>query len=103
VGKKKGRPVKSKCNLSNAEMLNRKQSKWQAKLFLNVQETMHKYDTIGSNALNEKDWGFITRYVLPEAKASGQLADLKKKETIIPKLSSLKSNRKTFSPARAAV
>jgi hypothetical protein len=41
---------------------------------------MHKYDTIGSNALNEKEWGFI---ILLEAKASGQMADLKKKEMIV--------------------
>jgi hypothetical protein len=68
------------CEDEKAELLNRNGSERQATLLLNAQEAMHMYDTIVSNVLNEKDWGFI---ILPEAKASGQMADLKKKATII--------------------
>jgi hypothetical protein len=47
------------CEDEKAELLSRIRLEQQAKLLLNAQEAMHKYDTIGSNALNDKDWFFL--------------------------------------------
>jgi hypothetical protein len=47
---------------------------------------MHMYATNGRNTLHDKDWGFNIRYVLREAKASGRLADLKRKRLLLQNL-----------------
>ena len=51
------------------------------------------------NSLNNKDWGSVVWWVLPEeAKVEFLLKDLKKKEQIIAKLATLPNNWITYIP-----
>jgi hypothetical protein len=68
----------------------------QAKLLANAQTALDKYKTVGSNALNDKDWGDIVRWVLPEAKVAGLMRDLKKKDAIIAKLATLERDWQAY-------
>ena len=71
----------------------------QRKLLENAQTALAKYTTLGNNALTDKDWGDIIRWVLPEAKVVGLMRDLKKKEAIIAKLATLERDWRTYIPA----
>jgi hypothetical protein len=51
------------------------------------------------NSLNNKDWGDVVQWVLPEAKVEFLLNDLKKKEQIFAKkLATLPNNWTTYIP-----
>ncbi len=63
-----------------------------------AQLVLKKYQTDGLS-LNEKDWGNVVRWVLPEAKVAFLLKDLKKKKQILAKLSSLPSDWTTYIPS----
>jgi hypothetical protein len=67
-----------------------------------AQVALQKYNT-DANALNEKDWGDVIRWVLPEAKVDFRLKDLKKKEQILEKLATLPNNWTTYIPNRAVI
>ncbi len=62
-----------------------------------AQLALKKYQTDGLS-LNEKDWGNVVRWVLPEAKVTFLLKDLKKKEQMLAKLSSLPRDWTTYIP-----
>ncbi len=74
----------------------------QAKLLANAQRALQKY-RLSSESLNDKDWGDIIRWVLPEAKADGLMKDLKKKHDIIAKLATLERDWTTYIPLPDAV
>ena len=90
----------AKCSKQSQSRLDR-----QAKLLNNAQTALEKYRRYGSdnNALNDKDWGDIVRWVLPEAKVAGLMRDLKKRDSIIAKLSTLERDWTTYIPSRTAV
>ena len=67
-----------------------------------AQQALEKY-LVNENSLNDKDWGDVIRWVLPEAKVEFLLKDLKKKEQIIVKLATLPNNWVTYIPNAAAV
>ena len=71
----------------------------QAKVLQNAQKARDKYTSLGINALTDKDWGDIVRWVLPEAKVAGLMRDLKKKDAIIAKLATLTRDWTTYIPA----
>ena len=73
------------------------------KLLVNAQAALEKCDTLGINTLTDKDWGDIIRWVLPEAKVTGLMRDLKKKDAIMAKLATLERDWKTYIPARPPV
>ena len=75
----------------------------QAKLLANEQMALHKFKTDGRNALNDKDWGNIVRWVLPEAKVAGLMRDLKKNDAIIAKLATLERDWQTYIPPSTPV
>ena len=77
----------------------------QAKLLQNAQAALEKYNNGGgvNNALNEKDWGDVVRWVLPEAKVPGLMRDLKKKDVIIAKLNTLERDWTTYIPIPTAL
>jgi hypothetical protein len=72
----------------------------QAKLLQNVQSALDKYKNGGNdnNALNEKEWGDIVRWVLPLAKVPGLMRDLKKREAIVARLNALEKHWTTYIP-----
>jgi len=61
-----------------------------------AQQALTKY-LANENSLNDKDWGDVVRWVLPEAKVESLLKDLKK-EQIIAKLATLPNNWITCIP-----
>ena len=67
-----------------------------------AQQALEKYQA-NENSLNDKDWGDVVRWVLPEAKVEFRLKDLKKKEQIIAKLATLPNDWVTYIPTAAAV
>ena len=67
-----------------------------------AQQALAKYST-NNDSLNDKDWGDVVRWVLPEAKVDFLLKDLKKKEQIIAKLATLPRNWVTYIPNAANV
>jgi hypothetical protein len=67
-----------------------------------AQQALAKYST-NNDSLNDKDWGDVVRWVLPEAKVDFLLKDLKKKEQIIAKLATLPHNWVTYIPNAANV
>ena len=72
----------------------------QVKCLANAQAALAKHNTLGIGALTDKDWGDIIRWVLPEAKVTGLMRELKKKDAIIAKLATLDRDWKTYIPAR---
>jgi hypothetical protein len=75
----------------------------QAKLLAIAQMSLDKYKTVGSDALNDKDWGDIVRWVLPEAKVAGLMRVLKKKDAIITKVVTFERDWKTYIPPSTPV
>jgi hypothetical protein len=77
----------------------------QAKVLHNAQAALDKYNMRGgdNSALNEKEWGDIVRWVLPEAKVPGLMRDLKKRDAIIAKLATLERHWTTYIPSPTAV
>ena len=71
-----------------------------SKLLENAQSVLEKYVTAGrrDEALNEKDWGVIVRWVLPQANVVGRMSELKKKADIIAKLATLDRHWTSFIP-----
>ena len=65
-----------------------KKSEAQVKILGNAQTALHKYNA-DENSLNDKEWGDIVRWVLPEAKIDFLLKDLKRKDQILTKLAPL--------------
>jgi hypothetical protein len=70
-----------------------------------AQVALEKYSAAGDTAssLNEKDWGDIIRWVLPEAKVDFLLKELKKKDQMLAKLATLPNNWTTYIPSRALI
>ncbi len=54
------------------------------------------YESYFSSSMNDKDWGEVIRWVLPEAKVDFLLKDLKKKEDILAKLATLPNSWTTY-------
>ena len=79
-----------------------KKAQASAKALQKAQQALEKY-LLNENSLNEKDWGDVIRWVLPEAKVEFLLKDLKKKEQIVAKLATLPNNWVTYIPNAAAV
>ena len=71
----------------------------QAKLLPNAQAALQKFRTAGAMSMTDKDWGDVVSWVLLEAKVSGLMRDLKKKEAIIAKLATLERDWTTYIPA----
>jgi hypothetical protein len=62
-----------------------KKSEAQLKALEKAQIALAKFE-FDSHSMNDKDWGDVIRWVLPEAKVEFLLKDLKKKEDILAKL-----------------
>ena len=75
----------------------------QAKCLANAQAALEKHNTLGVGALTDKDWGDVIRWVLPEAKVTGLMRELKKKDAITAKLATLDRDWKTYIPARTPI
>ncbi|KAI2500983.1 hypothetical protein MHU86_13457 [Fragilaria crotonensis] len=75
----------------------RKRNELQSKTLDKAQLALTKYQT-DEDSLNEKDWGDMIRWVLPEAKVTFLLKDLKKKEQILAKLADLPNHWTTYIP-----
>jgi hypothetical protein len=101
------RAQKEQIALNDAKLSKQSQGRLdrQAKLLRNAQVALEKHKTSGGddNALSEKDWGDIVRWVLPEAKVPGLMRDLKKKDAIIAKLNTLEKDWATYIPIPTAV
>jgi hypothetical protein len=76
----------------------RKKNELQSKALDKAQQALKKYQT-DEGTLNEKDWGDVIRWVLPEAKVTFLLKDLKKKEQILAKLATLPNHWTSYIPA----
>lgn len=78
-----------------------KKNQASSKALQKAQQALEKYQ-VNENSLNDKDWGDVIRWVLPEAKkVEFLLKDLKKKEQIIAKLATLPRNWVTYIPNAA--
>jgi len=101
------RAQKEQIAINDAKNSKQSQSRLerQAKLLQNAQTALDKYKAFGgdNNALNEKNWGDIVRWVLPEAKVPGLMRDLKKRDVIIAKLNTLEKHWITYIPSPTAV
>jgi hypothetical protein len=73
-----------------------------SKTLVSAQTALQKYQQ-NSNAMTDKDWVDIIRWVLPESKATGLMKDLKKSEAIVAKLASLDREWTTYIPPVEAV
>ena len=67
-----------------------------------AQNALVKFE-LDSASMNDKDWGDVIRWVLPEAKVVYLLKDLKKKEQILAKLQTLPNEWTTYIPRREVV
>ena len=77
-----------------------KKNEAQVKTLSKAQTTLEKYNA-DENALNDKDWGDVVRWVLPAAKVDHLLQDLKRKDQILQKLAShLPREWTTYVPPR---
>jgi hypothetical protein len=74
-----------------------KKSEARVKILGDAQTASHKYNA-DENSLNDKEWGDIVRWVLPEAKIDFPLKDLKRKDQILTKLVSLPKDWTTYIP-----
>ena len=70
-----------------------------AKALDKAHTALQKYKT-DENSLNNKDWGDIVRWVLPEVKVAFLLKDLKRKDT---KLATLPREWTTYIPPRVVI
>jgi hypothetical protein len=77
-----------------------KKTQTNTKALQKAQQALDKYRE-NENGLNDKDWGDVIRWVLPEAKVEFLLKDLKKKEQMIAKLATLPNNWATYIPNAA--
>jgi hypothetical protein len=76
-----------------------KKSEAQLRACEKAQSALDKFE-FDSGSMNDKDWGDVIRWVLPQAKVDFLLKDLKKKEDILAKLATLPSNWTTYIPRR---
>jgi hypothetical protein len=76
-----------------------KKSEAQLKALEKAQIALAKFE-FDSHSMNDKDWGDVIRWVLPEAKVEFLLKDLKKKEDILAKLATLPNSWTTYIPRR---
>ena len=101
------RAQKEQIAMNEAKISKQSQSRLdrQAKVLHNAQAALDKYNMRGgdNSALNEKEWGDIVRWVLPEAKVPGLMRDLKKRDAIIAKLATLERHWTTYIPSPTAV
>ena len=101
------RAQKEQIAINEAKSLQQSRSRLdrQAKLLNNAQTALGKYQNGGgdNNALNDKEWGDIVRWVLPEAKVTGLMRDLKKREDIIAKLATLERDWTTYIPSSTPI
>jgi hypothetical protein len=67
-----------------------------------TQSALDKFE-FDSGSMNDKDWGGVICWVLPQAKVKFVLKDLKKKDDILAKLATLPSNWTTYIPRREAL
>jgi hypothetical protein len=74
-----------------------KKSEAQLKALEKAQIALAKFE-LNSHSMNDKDWGDVIRWVLPEAKVEFLLKDLKKKEDILAKLATLPNDWTTYIP-----
>lgn len=79
-----------------------KKSEARVKILDNAQTALHKYNA-DENSLNDKDWGDVIRWVLPEAKVDFLLKDLKRKDQILTKLATLPKDWTTYIPPRITI
>jgi hypothetical protein len=83
-------------------LVTNKKSEAQLKSLDKAQKALEKYN-IDENSLNDKDWGDVIRWVLPEAKVDFLSKDLKRKDQILTKLASLPNEWTTYIPPRQVV
>jgi hypothetical protein len=74
-----------------------KKSEAQLKALEKAQTALAKYE-FDAQSLTEKDWGDVVRWVLPEAKVTFLLKDLKKRDQIHAKLATLPNEWTTYIP-----
>ena len=79
-----------------------KKSEAQLRALEKAQSALDKFE-LDSGSMNDKDWGDVIRWVLPQAKVDFLLTDLKKKDKILAKLATLPSNWTTYIPCREAL
>ena len=76
-----------------------KKSEAQAKALDKAQTALAKYE-VDQGSLTDKDWGNIVRWVLPEAKVTFLLKELKKRDQIVAKLETLPNLWTTYIPCK---
>jgi hypothetical protein len=76
-----------------------KKNQAQMKALEKAQVALEKLNA-GENSFNDKDWGDVVRWVLPAAKVDHLLKDMKRKDQILQKLSSLPHEWTTYVPQR---
>ena len=76
-----------------------KKSEAQAKALDKAQTALTKYE-VDQGSLTDKDWGDIVRWVLPEAKVTFLLKELKKRDQIVAKLETLPNLWTTYIPRK---
>jgi hypothetical protein len=79
-----------------------KKSEAQLRAREKAQSALDKF-AFDSGSMNDKDWGDVICWVLPQAKVDFLLKDLKKKEDILAKLATLPNNWTTYIPRREAL
>ena len=79
-----------------------KKSEAQLRAHEKAQSALGKFK-FDCGSMNDKDWGDVIRWVLPQAKVDFLLKDLKKKEDILAKLATLPNNWTTYIPRREAL
>jgi hypothetical protein len=69
------------------------------KALVKAQVALEKFNA-DENSLTDKDWGDVVRWVLPAAKVDHLLKDLKRKDQILQKLSSLPREWTSYVPQK---
>jgi hypothetical protein len=74
-----------------------KKNQAQMKALEKAQVALEKFNA-SEHSFNDKDWGDVVRWVLPAAKVDHLLKDMKRKDQILQKLSSLPREWTTYVP-----
>jgi tRNA A58 N-methylase Trm61 len=84
-------------NLNAQLKVANKKNEAQSKTLEKARSALVKFE-FDSGSMNDKDWGDVIRWVLPETKVDFLLIDLKKKEDILAKLATLPNSWTTYIP-----
>jgi hypothetical protein len=93
----KAQKMQLALNLNAQMKVANKKNEAQSKMLEKARCALVKFE-FDSRSMNDKDWGDVIRWVLPEAKVDFRLKDLKKKEDILAKLATLPNSWTTYIP-----